>query len=196
MPRLTRRAFLGTLAAAVPAAALVRHAHAAAIDEIAASPRTMRALGEAVLPQELGQAGIATATADFQRWIAGYREGAELVHGYGTSQLEFSGPTPATKWAAQLDALDARARRAHGKRFDAITTSQRRALVQADLDTVGAKQLPSLIRAPHVALALLAHFYGSSAANDLCYEAAIGRQQCRPLAQSGRRPLPLARTGA
>ncbi len=196
MPRLTRRAFLGTLAAAVPAAVLVRHAHAAAIGELAASPRTMRALGDAILPSELGDAGVAMAVSDFQRWIAGYREGAELVHGYGTSQLEFSGPTPATKWAAQLDALDARARRTHGKRFDAITIAQRRALVQADLDAVGAKQLPSLVKSPHVALAMLAHFYGSSAANDLCYQSAIGRQQCRPLAQSPRRPLPLARTGA
>ena len=31
----------------------------------------------------------------------------------------------------------------------------------------------------------------SSAANDLCYEAKIGKQTCRPLANSTRKPLPL-----
>src|SRR3954468_14478788 len=88
---LSRRAFLGTLAAALPAAALVRRAHAAAVDDLAASPRTLHALGEAVLPSELGAPGIRAAVTDFQRWIAGYRENAELLHGYGTSALEKSG---------------------------------------------------------------------------------------------------------
>lgn len=196
MSRLSRRAFLGTLAAAVPVTLLVQHAHAAAVDDLAASPRTMRALGDAVLPSELGTAGIAAAVADFQRWIAGYREGAELTHGYGTSRLQFSGPTPATRWATQLDALDAAARRAHGAPFAALAVPQRRTLVQAELDALKADRLPAVEKAPHVALALLAHFYGSTLANDLCYESAIGRLQCRPLAQSPRRPLPLARTGA
>jgi hypothetical protein len=42
-----------------------------------------------------------------------------------------------------------------------------------------------------VALALIAHFYESSAATDLCYEAKIGRATCRPLADSHRKPLPM-----
>src|SRR4051812_42640201 len=69
---LSRRAFLGTLAAAIPAAAFVRRAHAAAVDDLAASPRTLLALGEAVLPPELGTRGTRAAVSDFQRWIAGY----------------------------------------------------------------------------------------------------------------------------
>src|SRR4051812_14592562 len=88
MTLLSRRAFLGTLAAAIPAAILVQRAHAAAVDDIAADPRTLHAVGEAVLPSELGRDGIRAAVSDFQRWIAGYRENAELLHGYGTSALE------------------------------------------------------------------------------------------------------------
>jgi len=194
MPAFSRRAFLGTLAAALPAATLVRQAHAAAVDELSASPLTLRALGEAVLPAELGAAGVRASVEAFQRWIAGYRENAELVHGYGTSALERSGPTPATRWAAQLDALEASARRAHRRSFPALAVEQRRALVQADLDALKADRIPALGRAPHVAIALLAHFYSSAGATDLCYESVILRQNCRPLSASSRKPLPLART--
>src|SRR4051794_11013807 len=99
---ISRRAFLGWLAAAVPAAAIVRRAHALAIDHLADEPRTLRALGEAILPAQVGP----IAVMRFQQWIAGYREGAELLHGYGTSKLEVAGPTPATEWSKQLSDID------------------------------------------------------------------------------------------
>jgi hypothetical protein len=192
MPTLSRRAFLGALAAAVPAASFVRRAHAAAVDDLAASPTALHALGETVLPGELGAAGTTSAVEGFQRWIAGYREGVELLHGYGTSLLEKAGPTPATRWMAQLDALDARARKAGARSFAGLSVTQRRAMVQADLDAIKADRIPAVGRAPHVALALLGHYYGSTEANDLCYQARIGRLNCRPLAASPRKPLPLA----
>ena len=185
MPVLSRRAFVGALAAAIPAAALVRRAHALAVDHISADSRTLRALGEAVLPSELGTAGIASAVANFQRWIAGYREGAELLHGYGTSTLEKAGPTPATKWATQLARLDA-------KHFADLPIEQRRAIVRSELAELKVDRVGSVGRAPHVAVALLAHFYASPEATDLCYQAKIGKQTCRPLATSSRQPLPLA----
>jgi hypothetical protein len=196
MSLLSRRAFLGTLAAAIPAAALVRRAHAAAIDDIAADPRTLHALGEAVLPSELGRAGTRAAVADFQRWIVGYREGAELLHGYGTSALGKAGPTPATRWAAQLDALDIAARREGVREFAALPLERRREIVRAELTALKADRIPPVGRAPHVALALLAHWYGTPDATDRCYEARIGRESCRPLAASARKPLPLARVHA
>ena len=191
-PFMSRRAFLGALAAAVPAAIVVRRAHAAAVDDLAADTRTLRALAEVVLPSTLGSAGITAEVHAFQRWIAGYREGVELLHGYGTSTLEFAGPTPATRWAQQLDALDAAARKTDGRRFAALSLEGRRQLVEGALVALKAERLPPLTIAPHVALALLTHFYGGAAASDLCYEARIGKQQCRPLAQSPRKPLPLA----
>jgi hypothetical protein len=185
MPLLSRRAFIGWLAASVPAATLVRRAHALAIDELADSPRTLHAVGEAVLPSELGSGGIAAYVERFQRWIAGYRESAELLHGYGTSKLEYAGPTPATRWAAQLAQLEAKA-------FATLPLERRREILRADLLALKIERLGTVGQAPHVAVALLAHFYASAEATDLCYEARIGKQSCRPLASSSRKPLPLA----
>lgn len=196
MSLLSRRAFLGALAAAVPAATLVRRAHAAAVDDIAASPRTLHALGDAVLPTELGRVGTNAAVTDFQRWIAGYRDGTELLHGYGTSTLEWAGPTPATKWAAQLDGLDAMARREGARSFGALPLERRREIVRGELRALKVDRMPSVGRAPHVALALLAHWYGTADATDRCYDAHIGRQSCRPLGVSTRQPLPLAKVRA
>lgn len=186
MPDLSRRAFVCALATAIPAAAFVRRAHALAVDHLAANPRTLRALGEAVLPSELGTAGTAAAVARFQRWIAEYREGAELLHGYGTSRLESAGPTPATRWATQLARLEK-------LRFARLPLEQRRALVRAELVALKVERIGSVGSAPHVAVALLAHFYASPEATDLCYESKIGKQTCRPLVASSRKPLPLAR---
>ena len=192
MTSFSRRAFLGALAAALPATLLVRRAHAAAVDELATDTSTLHALAEAVLPSELGRARVAAVVTDFQRWMGEYRAGAELVHPYGTSALERAGPTPAPRWARQLDMLDAAARRAHRRPFAALSVTDRRAIVQADPEMLKADRIPPIARAPHVALALLASFYGSSMATDLCYQSVILRQNCRPLAASPRRPLPLA----
>ncbi|MBC7673545.1 MAG: hypothetical protein H7247_14090 [Polaromonas sp.] len=190
---LSRRSFLGWLAAAVPASAIVRSAHALALHDLASGPATLRALGEVVLPSELSAAGIAAAVEDFQRWMTGYRENAELVHGYGTSLLSRSGPTPVTRWMRQLDSLDAAARRTGARSFAALSAPARETLVRDALGEAKVTRLGAVVSAPHVAAALLSHFYASSAANDLCYEVRIGRQQCRPLQQSSRRPLPLAK---
>jgi len=51
--------------------------------------------------------------------------------------------------------------------------------------------MPAVVDASHVALALLAHFYDSPGAADLCYEAQIGRQTCRPLAAQANKPRPM-----
>ncbi len=192
MPSFSRRAFLGALAAAVPASALVRRAHALAVDDLAAGPRTLHALAESVLPSELPGPQLAAVVAGFQKWIAGYRENAEMVHLYGTSALERTRPSPATRWAAQLDALDASARRLHRRAFADVPLLVRQQMVQRQLDALKADRIPAIARAPHVALAVLAHFYSSAEATDLCYEASIGKQHCRPLATSSRKPLPLA----
>lgn len=192
MHPLSRRAFLATLAAAVPATALVRAAHAAAIDDLAADPRTLRSLGEAVLPSELGSTGVASAVADFQRWISSYRENAELLHGYGTSALTRTGPTPATRWMRQLDTLNDTARRSGARSFAALPLEQRRAIVRAELDSIKGNGLPPVGTAPHVALALLSHWYAGAHATDLCYQSQIMKQTCRPLSAQTRKPLPLA----
>ena len=196
MQPISRRSFLTWLAATLPAAAFVRRAHAAAIDDLAASPRTMRALGEAVLPSELGASGTTAAVNAFQQWIAGYREHAELLHGYGTSKLSYAGPSSAMRWAEQLDQLDAIAKKLDGRAFADLSLARRRGIVRTELLALKAERIPALARASHVALALLAHFYASPDATDHCYESKISRQTCRPLGTSSRKPLPLAGTRA
>jgi hypothetical protein len=191
-PTLTRRGFLASLAGAVPLAVIVRRAHAAAVLHLQTDPATLDALAEVVLPASaLGKAGVANAAKAFRDWGAGYREGAELVHGYGTSRLRTTGPTPLTRWSKQLDDLDAAAQAANQKPFRALSGSERTSLVRAALQGQRVDRLPGVADASHVALALIAHFYESSDAADLCYEARIGKNQCRPLAASTKKPLPL-----
>jgi hypothetical protein len=123
----------------------------------------------------------------------GYRENAELNHGYGNSRLRFSGPTPATRWTKQLDDLDAAARSSSNEStFLALSIPQRQAIVRQALITergTGISSSPDA--ANHVAAALLAFFYASPAATDLCYEAKIGKNTCRPLGESSARPVVL-----
>jgi len=150
------------------------------------------AVGDAVLPTELGADGVTRAVAEFQRWMDGYQPGAEANHGYGTGRIERLAADPRPQWRSQLAALDTEAR-GSGQPFMALPRARRQALVRAALRGERGEALPSPLLARHVALALLAHFYDSPAATDLCYDAQIGRQQCRPLATQRQQPVPLAR---
>jgi hypothetical protein len=189
---LSRREFMGWLAGLLPAAGIVRQAHAASTAYLAAAPETLDALGAAVLPAELGSAQVGRVVAGFRRWIDGYHENAELNHCYGNSRLRFSGPTPATRWAKQLDDLDASARAAHGSSFAAVTIAQRQEIIRPLI--AAERGIPaSPDGGTHVALALLGFFYGSPLATDLCYESAIGKSTCRPLGDSSKHPAPRAR---
>lgn len=188
---LSRRRFLASLAAALPLTVLARRAHAASLLHLVSDPRTLDTLAEAVLPSELGRAGAMRAAAAFRDWGANYHENAELLHGYGTSRLRSTGPTPLTRWTAQLDELEAQAQSTHARHFRELSMAERAELVRAALESQRVERMPAVGDASHVAVALLAHFYDSPAANDLCYNAQIGRSSCRPLSTSSRKPLPL-----
>lgn len=185
---ISRRAFLAWAAGAVPVAAVVRRAHALSVAELSAEgapSQTLLALGDVVLPSELGAEGTSRAVDAFRRWMVGYREHAELTHGYGTSRIRYSGPTPVTRWMSQLDALDAAARQRYGTPFASLDVARREQLVRAALAGARIDRMPAVGDADHVAVALAAHFYASPVATDLCYGVAIGRESCRPLAASG-----------
>jgi hypothetical protein len=152
----------------------------------------LAALGEAVLPAELGADGVTRAVAEFQQWMDGYQPGAEVNHGYGTGRIEHLPADPRPRWRSQLAALDAAAS-GTGPSFSALPRERRQALVRAAVQDERGDALPNALLARHVAIALLAHFYGSPAAVDLCYDAQIGRQQCRSLSAQRQRPVPLAR---
>jgi hypothetical protein len=153
-------------------------------------------LAHAVLPAELGAPGIERAATAFSRWIGGYREGEELLHPYGSERLSATGPSPAPKWAAQLVALNNEGTARHGRPFRDLTLDQRTDVVQGVLDGVQyTARVPAPLAAPHVALALVAHFLQSPEATNLAYLREIDAKKCRPLAASPNVPVTLRRGG-
>jgi hypothetical protein len=189
---LTRRTFVAWVAGAIPVALVTRRADALGAAWVASEEETMRALAEAVLPSQLGTAGAARVARYFRQWIAGYIQGAELVHGYGTSALRLTPPSPKATWAVQLEQIGARRSAGGSRPFAAMSIQERRAVVRDELKDVRLDRMPAVVAAPHVAVALLAFYYASPDAANLCYDAQIGRSMCRPLTSSTRKPLPLA----
>jgi hypothetical protein len=148
-------------------------------------------LAEVVLPGELGDAGFSRVSRAFTQWVAGYRKGRELVHPYGSANLRQTGESPAGRWRVQLAALDGDARKKHRRGFAALTRPQRRELVTATLAAERINRMPDPLDANHVAVALVAWYFATPDATDLCYKARIGPNQCRPLVNAPRQPLPL-----
>lgn len=201
--RLTeRRTFVAWLAALLPALAVARgivapwrRRDALGARRRAAQPNVaiLAALAATVLPQQLGPDGLARAALRFRRWMDEYRPDEELNHGYGTARIGRTPADPRPRWREQLGGLDTDARRAHGQAFVELDLARRQALVRAALAAETGETLPAPALARHVAVAMLAHFYESTLATDLCYEAEIGRHQCRPLEAQARKPIPLLR---
>ena len=159
----------------------------------ALDPLLLAALGDAVLPDSLGADGRRRAVAAFAAWLAAYAPVAEEMHGYGSAELTYTPEHPGPGWQAQLDALDALARRTRKRGFARLGIAARRAVLEARLARVTGATVPGTpLEAPHVAVALLAHWAATSDAQDLAYGARIGAGQCRSLAETARRPLPLA----
>lgn len=152
----------------------------------------LAALGDAVLPESLGAAGRAGAVAAFTSWLAAYAPVAEEMHGYGYAELTYTPPDPAPGWRAQLQALDLLARRTRRRGFAQLDLAGRRAVLDVALRDGRNGTIPSSpLRADHVAVALLSHWAATSDAQDLAYGARIGAGQCRSLAETARRPLPI-----
>lgn len=142
-----------------------------------------------VLPSALGATRTRTVVERFVVWAREYREGVPLEHGYGHPRLRRSGPTPVPAYIAQLAALDQAARDA-GARWSAIDLERRRTILDGVLTSAGVRTLPPRPTGQHVVSDLMAFYFRSSEANDDCYQAAIGRETCRPMAITVRRPEP------
>jgi len=134
---------------------------------------TLRALAVIVLPTS---APIDQIVDAFIRWVRDYRPGAEMDHGYGLTRLRSKPPSPASAYLDQLAALPAP--------LDP-------AAVQSVLERARVTDLPRTPGTSHIAADLMAFYFRSSDANDLCYRAAIGRDQCRSLSGSDLPPAPL-----
>jgi hypothetical protein len=194
---LSRRTFAGGLAAILSSLSLARRSLGAPGERTIAPPRptfdraALLALGAAVLPSELSDTGLRRAVNDFDRWLSAYVPRAEVLHGYGTATLEKLPPSPASRWGTQLRQLDADARTRHGKALAACAVVQRRALIHDRLRGEKLGAMPAPLEAGHVVIGLLAYFYSTPEATDLCYGAAIGMTTCRPLADQARKPAPV-----
>jgi hypothetical protein len=142
----------------------------------------IHALADIVLPGELGAEGKGKVVAGFLQWLREYREGADTDHGYGFTRLRRTAASPARKYAAQLDALDARG-------------GDRRAAVAAAIAETKIERLPSRPDGGHVATDLMSFYFNSAEAADRVYGVAIERDACRGLAGSESRPAPIQTGG-
>ena len=181
-----RRSFLkasAATAAGLAAGCTTERRGGATAAGFALEPALLDAVAEVVLPVELGAERRASAVAGFRTWIAGYEPATEELHGYGEQEIRFTPAHPGPQWSAQLAQLDALARRQHRIGFAQLEMPKREAMVRLQLARVkGGDRMPGVLAAPHVALALLAHWADSSAATDFVYGAAIGKDSCRTLA--------------
>jgi hypothetical protein len=189
-----RRELLKSLAAASALPALARiDVHAQTTDFTPAQVATLRAIAEVVLPSTLAADKRDDAVRKFVTWVRGYRAGADRGHGYGDSQLSApTGPSPAAKYPAQFEALDAAAKAAGGSTFAALALAGRRTIIEASLN--GPARVANFSARPNGAN-LVADFMGlyfnSADARDLAYNAAIGRDTCRGLDGSEKAPSAL-----
>jgi hypothetical protein len=140
-----------------------------------------------VLPSALGTARTRAVVDRFVVWVRDYQEGVALAHGYGHPRLAKSGPTPAVKYITQLADLDRQAR-ARGGRWSTLDRDQQRALLDAAFTAAGVRNLPPRPIGQHVIADLMALYFRSSEANDDCYRALIGRETCRTIAITVRKP--------
>jgi hypothetical protein len=188
MLRTTRRAFLRVLAAVLSVLALPRWVWARLVGQL--DRDQLSAIGHVILPSELGAEGKERVVGGFEEWLEGFRPEAELPHGFGTAEIRRGPPDPTPRWVEQLGELDDLATRRHGATFRELPEEGRIALLRERIaDDRLALQSPAQAR--HVAMGLLAFFYRSPEATNLCYRAAIDSESCRELSAAGEKPAPL-----
>ena len=191
MKRRTLLQWLLSGAAMLPLRRADLSAVALAQDELSAGHVfVLRDVATTVLPSAIGAKGQDEAVDHFLRWLRDYKEGVPLSHGYGEPRLVRSGPSPAPGYGAQVTALQ-QAATGRGGRFGALPLSERRAILDAAFKSAGIQNLPGRPDGKHVVADLMAHYFRSSAANDLCYNARIGRHTYRAIRVTTVRPLPL-----
>lgn len=164
---------------------------------------TLRAVAEAVLPGELGEEGRERAVTAFERWSHGLEPVAELSHPYLVPETRYSGPDPRPGWAAQLQGLEKECRAHHAIDLADLDLADRRELLARGVGQAG-PGLGAPANANHIAVALMAHFFASPVATDMCYRRTIAKQQCRgldgapaePAVLTVAEPAPRGATGA
>jgi hypothetical protein len=156
----------------------------------------LRALAEVVLPSSLGADGRDEAVRKFVTWVRGYKARADRGHGYGNSQLSPpTGPSPAAKYPAQFDALDAAAKARGAATFAALPVAARRAVVEAALtEPQRVTQMPARPNGNSLVADFMGLYFNGADARDVAYNAAIGRDTCRGLDGSEKAPAAVRKT--
>ena len=187
-----RRTFIRRAAGAVPGAAIAGSLGMGACapegDADGASPQSgslpeglLEAVADVALPSTaLDEEGMSEAVQGFQAWVESFEPAAELDHPYLTGELRYGLPHPGPRWAAQLEAMELESVRRSGISFSELGAEERRTAVERALRGGSPDGLPrDPAQAHHVVVGLIAWFYGTSQANDLCYRAEVGRHACR-----------------
>ena len=188
---MKRRRALQTLATAAAAWPLMRVPLHAQSDQFSAEQVfLLRDVAGTVLPSAIGRKGQDDAVDRFLKWIREYKQGVALSHGYGDPRLVKSGPSPAAVYAKQISTLQ-QAAQARGGRFGALPLEVRRELLDAAFKSADVRNLPGRPDGKHVVADLMAHYFRSSDANDLCYNARIGRNTYRAIRVTTVRPQAL-----
>ena len=188
---MNRRSLIKFAITATAVSPLLRLGLVAAVQEFGADAvASLRRIGRAVLPGELGVRGVDQQVEHFALWVRAYREGAELEHGYGRPRIRYAPPSPVNAYLLQLREIDAAAR-TRGSSFDLLDRDAQRAILDASFKAAGVEELPARPTGRHVVADLMAYYFRSSPANDLAYRALIGREQCRPITFVVERPRSL-----
>jgi hypothetical protein len=145
---------------------------------------TLNELAATVLPSSLGRAKTDAIAAQFTQWVREYRAGAAMSPGYGAPRLRYKGPSPAPQYQAQLAQL------ASGALATTDMAVRRRQLAEY-LKSGPVSELTPVPEGNQIVTDLMSFYFYSPAANDLAYEAAIGKDTCRTLRNSGSAPEPL-----
>jgi hypothetical protein len=189
MPWISRRTFFRSLAGGLCAAlVLPRRLWSQALQRIPHVP--LLAIGQSVLPAELGTEGKERIVEGFQQWVDDFRPEPELASGWGSAEIPHGPPDPTQRWIEQLEQLDGLAVQRHDIAFADLAGAERLTLLR---NTITEDSLPlrSPAEARHVAVGLLAFFYRSPEATNLCYRAAIHSQSCRNLSAAREKPASL-----
>jgi hypothetical protein len=149
-----------------------------------------------LLPASQGNEFLDRQTRRFAQWVNGYRAGAEMEHGYGITRIRNTPTHPGQRYLKELESLGSAARKQHGKPFAQLATGEKRALVESILAEAKISVLPPYPGGSHVIADFLAFYFRGSEANDLCFEAQIGRDECNGFRDVAQPPRPLNRRGA
>lgn len=148
------------------------------------------AVGQTVLPAELGIRGHQRIVEGFQQWLRGFRPEPEMAPGWGSAEVPRGPPDPTNRWSEQLRSLDEAALRNYGVAFMDLGLEERAGLLRAEIQEE-ILPLRSPAQAHHIAVGILSFFYRSPEATNLCYRATIHAESCRDLSTAGNKPDPL-----